>query len=145
MDIRSIVEVLPMAALLQSPAQPSFLDGFLNLRGAPVPVLPLRALFGLPAAEAEVYTPVIVVRPRVRPVAFRVDRVEEVAEVSPGDIRPYTKDDSLNGCAEGQVAPGGRDVVVLSVDRILLRQERAVLEDLQARLGERIENLKGLR
>jgi chemotaxis signal transduction protein len=145
LETGAVGEVLLMPALVQSPARAALLDGFFNLRGTAVPLLPLGALFGLPAAEPELYTPIIVIGAGRRPVAIRVDRIDQVAEVSPVEIQRYAMDDSLNGCAEGQFRLEGRDVVVLSADRLLLREELAALEDLRARVEQRMDSVKDIR
>ncbi len=142
LDIRAVVEVVLIPALVESPVQAAFLDGFLNLRGTVVPVVPLTAILTLPTAPPELHTPIIVIETAGRPVAIRVDRVDQVVEVSRDAIQRFSNADSLNGCAEGQVNVAGSDVVVLSGDRLLLREEQALLEDLQARVQKRIENLK---
>jgi purine-binding chemotaxis protein CheW len=141
-NLHAIVEVQLIPALVQSPVHATILDGFFDLRGTIVPVVPLSALFGLPTELPGLYTPIIVIETAGHPVAIRVDRVDQVAEVPYAAIQPYSKEDSLNGCAEGQVNVGGFDVVVLSADRLLLREEQAMLEDIQATLQKRIESLK---
>jgi len=145
LNLRAIVEVQLIPELVLSPVQATILDGFFDLRGTVIPVVPLSALFGLSTMLPGLYTPIIIIETAGRPVAIRVDRVDQVAEVSDADVQPYSKEDSLNGCAEGQVNVEGCDVVVLSADRLLLREEQALLEDIQATVQKRIESLKGAR
>ncbi len=145
LNLHSVIEVQSIPALVLSPVQTRILDGFFDLRGTIIPVVPLGSLFGLPTASPALYTPIIIIETAGRPLAIRVDSVDQVAEVSHADVRPYSKEDSLNGCAEGQVKVDGCDVVVLSADRLLLREEQALMEDIQATIQKRIESLKDVR
>jgi purine-binding chemotaxis protein CheW len=144
-NLHAISEVQLIPALVVSPVQATILDGFFDLRGTIVPVVPLSALFGIPTELPGLYTPIIVIELAGRPVAIRVDQVDQVVEVPHAAIQSYSKKDSLNGCAEGQVNVGGCDVVVLSADRLLLREEQAMLEDIQATLQKRIKSLEDVR
>lgn len=145
LSLHAIIGVQLIPALVLSPVQTRILDGFFDLRGTIIPVVPLSALFGLPTASPGLYAPIIIVETAGRPVAIRVDRVDQVAEVSHADVQPYSREDSLNGCAEGQVKVEGCDVVVLSADRLLLREEQALVEDIQATVQKRIESLRDVR
>lgn len=137
-----VPELVFLPALVHSPAQPAILDGFLNLRGAAVPVLPLHRLFDLPAPPGGLHSPLLIVRSGGSLLALRVDQVEEVAPIRASAIQPYTRDDSWNECAEGQFSRNGQDTVLLSADRLLLAKERECLADLQAQTQRRLENLE---
>lgn len=142
LDVREILEVILCPALVQSPAQPVFLDGFLNLRGAAVPVAPLHSLFGLPAPAPEIYAPILVIAEAGGRLGLRVDGVDEIAAVDPAAVQPHTANDAFNACAVGQVRLEGADVVLLSGPRLLLAREQQVLAEFQAQAQRRLDRLR---
>jgi chemotaxis signal transduction protein len=52
-----IAELILMPELSRLPGQPAILDGFMNLRGAAVPVASLHRLFELWAPEPHLHSP----------------------------------------------------------------------------------------
>src|ERR1700761_2219226 len=77
-----VAELVLIPALLRLPAQPTVLDGFLNLRGAAVPVVALDRLFGAGAFAPGLHTPLIVLATSEGPLALRVQSVDDVATVA---------------------------------------------------------------
>lgn len=134
-----VAELLLMPEVVGVTGQPGLLDGFFNLRGSIVPVVALHRLFQKAAPDPGLYTPLIVLANRARPLALRVDAVEELAAVEQGDILPCSPQDSLNDCAEGQFEHGERQVVLLAPERLLLAKESMCLADLAARVRERLD------
>src|SRR5262245_5564414 len=110
LPIDEIPEVLLMPALVHLPAQPMILDGFLNLRGTAVPVLPLHRLFDIPAPEPDLHTPLILVRSAANLLGYRVDRLQGVAGIDSAALQAYAAEDSFNCCAEVQFTMDGREV-----------------------------------
>jgi purine-binding chemotaxis protein CheW len=70
------------------PGAPAHVAGLVQLRGEVLPVLDVRARFGLPPAERAADARVIVVALRGRRVALLVDRAREVIELGPDEFRP---------------------------------------------------------
>lgn len=132
-----------MAALAQSPGQPSILEGFLNLRGVAVPVVRLDRLFAFPPAPVGLYTPLIVLKGPRHPTALLVDSILDLA-ASPAEAwQPLDDSSSFNGCARAQLDWNGRRIIVLAPERLLLEQERQCLADLQSQAQRRIGELEG--
>lgn len=114
------------------PGQPPLLGGFLNLRGASVPVVFARRLFGLPHQEPGLYTPVVIAELSGTLLGLCVDRVLGVEELDRGSLKPLLQDHSLNDCADAEFEAGGERVIVLRLERLLLAEERQRLEELSA-------------
>jgi purine-binding chemotaxis protein CheW len=139
-------EFLPLPRLWRPPALPRPVAGFFNLSGRAVPVLRLDMLFGLPLrdddAEQALYRHLIVTDGigRQETTALLVDRVLDVASIDTSRLSPVQQADSLNGCVEAEVTWQDRLVHLLSLERILLAEERQALDELgrqaQNRLGE---------
>jgi purine-binding chemotaxis protein CheW len=143
LPVESIQEIVPMAALAQSPGQPSLLEGFLNLRGVAVPVVRVDRLFGFRPAPLGLHTPLIILKGPRHPTAFLVEGVLDIASGPAGSWQKLDDSGSLNGCAWAQVEWAGRAVSVLAPERLLLAQERECLEELQEQAQRRIEEVEG--
>lgn len=87
LPLAEVVEVLPAAAVVPLPGAPEVVEGLLNVRGTPVPVVDLRARTGLPGRTAAPGDHLVACQVRGRVVAARVDRAEEVVSVDSDDLR----------------------------------------------------------
>ena len=137
--LTSVAEIVPMAALARPPSTPSLLEGFLNLRGASLPVVRTGPLLGLRQDPLALHTPLVVVRTEGAPLALLVNRVLGVATAETA-LLPIAESDSFNGCVEGRLTAGGYDVNLLSLKRLLLEKEQQVIAEFLAvetrRLGQ---------
>jgi purine-binding chemotaxis protein CheW len=134
-----------MAATLQVPGQPPILSGFLNLRGTLVPLILLRRILGLPAAPLEEYTPVIIVKARDRSLALVVDRVFEVEHFDRSQVTQLEEGHSLNDFGDGRVEGSGNSFTLLNVDRLMLSEERARLQELTVEARRRLDEIEASR
>jgi purine-binding chemotaxis protein CheW len=137
-----IAELILMPALARLPGQPAILDGFMNLRGAAIPVASLHRLFELWAPEPQMHSPLVTIKTSSGLLALRADSLEEVAAVEGATMTPCGPSDSLNGCAEAQFDWNGRPVAMLSPEHLLLAKERECVADLQAQMQRRLEYLE---
>lgn len=135
-------QIVHMAGLTVSPGQPSILAGFLNLHGAPVPVVRLRRLFGLEPVEANAYTPLILIQSGNMTAALEADLVADVVQLDPAGIQAIGEKHSANACAEGLFRWNDRDVILLSTDLLLLAKERECLRELQVAAERRLDDLR---
>lgn len=95
-------EVLPAAETTRLTHAPTVVLGLLNLRGAPLPVLDLRARLGLPRSEPDPADHVLVCRVGDRTVGVWVDRAQDVTTVDPSalaDLPPDAPSRHLAGVA----------------------------------------------
>jgi purine-binding chemotaxis protein CheW len=139
-------EFLPLPRLWRPPALPRPVAGFFNLGGRAVPALRLDVLFEFPQRdgdeESDLYRHLIVTEGlgAAQATALLVDRVLDVATVDASRLSPVQQTDSLNGCVEAEILWQDRLVHLLSLERILLAEERQALDELgrqaQNRLGE---------
>ena len=139
--LRDVESVLPMAHLERPPGIPSAVDGILNLGGSAVPVWRLDRLLQLAAKPSGLYSMLIVLKGAADcRTAMLVDRVREILSVPEAALVPVAAKDSFNGCAEAEVSVREQVVHLLSMPRILLRQEREALSELQAAAQQRLQN-----
>jgi purine-binding chemotaxis protein CheW len=139
--VEAVEEILPMARLSRPPQAPALLAGFLNLEGKPVPVIRLRRLLGLPDRPADLYTPLMLLRVAGRHIVFIVDAIRQIVSFRASDIAPVESTCSLNECATGIVDVDGHVAVMLSPERLLLEQERAVIDALTETEQTRLRTL----
>jgi purine-binding chemotaxis protein CheW len=136
-----VCEIVPMAQLSCPPGMPTLLQGLLNLAGKMIPVLRLDRLFGLQEHKPDLYTPLLVVRIKETRAALLVDNVLEVAAI-PSLVPVVDVQHSFNSCAEAAIHIGGETVHLLSVDQILLQQERKCVMEFAAIEQQRLSTLE---
>jgi purine-binding chemotaxis protein CheW len=124
-DILRVQEIKGWSTVTRLPESPPDIMGVLNLRGVIVPVVDLRARFGIESRPADASTVVIVLRvqsaQRERIVGICVDGVSDVHSVAADSVMA-TPD--IGGRADtdylsGLVTLEGKNVMLLSIDRLL--------------------------
>jgi purine-binding chemotaxis protein CheW len=96
---------------------PEFVKGVLNLRGAIVPIIDLRLMFGCERCDYDALTVVIVLEIGARPVGLVVDRVDDVIELDVGDLRDADAD--THGLVAGWCQDGR--LMLLDSDALMRR------------------------
>ena len=86
-EILKIREIIGIMDITQGPQASEFLQGVVNLRGKVIPVVDLRAKFGLSRAEYDDQTCIIVVDVGAL-MGIIVDTVREVYDVADEDVEP---------------------------------------------------------
>jgi purine-binding chemotaxis protein CheW len=124
-EILRVQEIKGWEGVTRVPHTPHYLLGVTNLRGTVVPVIDLRARFGMPRAEFTSVNVVIVFRVAFgrseKTVGIVVDGVAEVYDFRAGDIRPPPEvkasvDPSL---IAGLGTTGDKMVLLLDIDRLV--------------------------
>lgn len=137
----AVREVLPLPELFRPPAAGAWLAGFLNLAGAPVPVIDLARLLGLRAEDREPGAYAHLVLAPDAASALLVDRVTDLVAVEADAVRPVPDDHSLNGCVAAEIRRGDRLVHALDPARLLTAEERARIADLTRAAAARLAAL----
>jgi purine-binding chemotaxis protein CheW len=107
-----VQELVRMVALTPPPPGLELVEGVINLRGAVVPVVDLRARLGLPPRPVDPSESLVIARRAGRLLAFRVDRPVELATLDAGDIESASVVEPGGGRASG-VAKRPEGLVVL--------------------------------
>lgn len=124
-DILRVQEIKGWEGVTRVPHTPHYLLGVTNLRGTVVPVIDLRARFGMPHVEFNSGNVVIVFRVafgRVeKTVGIVVDGVSEVYDFRPGDIRPppQVKANLDPSLIAGLGTTGDKMVLLLDIERLV--------------------------
>jgi purine-binding chemotaxis protein CheW len=138
-----VQEMVANAAMAKVPGQPSILEGFLNLRGAILPVVRLAAFFNLPF-ESGLDATIIVIRHGKCSLGLLVSEVESVLTIDRSELRALAANHSANEYAEAEFAQEGRDVVLLDCDRLLLVEENRRIAELQSQVEQRLKALESV-
>ena len=120
-EILKVQEIKGYSAITPIPNVPAYLRGVMNLRGTIVPVVDLRAKFGMTQAECTPFTVIIVVTVGARVMGLIVDAVSDVLDVPRGGVQP-TPDFGAQvdaRCLEGLAKAGDKLVVLLDIDRVV--------------------------
>jgi purine-binding chemotaxis protein CheW len=124
-EILRVQEIKGWDGVTRVPYTPPYVLGVMNLRGIIVPVIDLRARFGLERRQFDSSTVVIVVRvqsPRgERTIGIVVDGVSEVYSFSADAVKPAPE---LGGRADGACVSGlttvdSKMVMLLDIDRLV--------------------------
>ncbi len=87
-EIMAVQEIKGWSPTTAIPQAPGWVRGVINLRGVIVPILDLRARFGMAPTEPTSMHVVVIVQTRGRTMGILVDAVSDIISVGPEDIRP---------------------------------------------------------
>lgn len=124
-DIMTVQEIILVGCITQVPEVPEHVLGVINLRGNVIPILNLRARFGMPEQAAAETTRIVVMNLHGRTVGVVVDGVSEVLRLSRDDISPTPA--SLVGAGKDYVTGLARRkerlLILLDMARLLVGSE----------------------
>lgn len=103
------------------PGAPPWVAGIVQLRGRVIPVVDLRARFGLAPAERTIDTRVVVGENEGRTVALVADAAREVARIAPSQLKPPPRlvDLGARGFVAAVVQLGERTIMVLDFKKVI--------------------------
>jgi len=90
-EIKNITEIIGMQNMTKVPDAPGYIEGVINLRGKPIPVVNVRQKFNLEPIEYDFQTSIIVLNIDDISVGLTVDAVHDVISVKNEEMSPYTK------------------------------------------------------
>jgi len=121
-DILQVREIREHQAPTRIAGAPAYVKGVINLRGAIIPIVDLRARFGLEALGEGDSRVVIILSIAQRSMGIVVDGVNDVVAVPAGDIRPAPRelaDVVERGFVHGLASVGERLLIVVDLARLL--------------------------
>ena len=119
--IEQIQEIVIPDQVTRMPQVPDYVEGVCNLRGAIIPVINLRRLFGLEFEERDEETRMIVANVGTRIIGCTVDAVTQVMRIDPSQMQPAPALVKPDGAAYliGFAKFDERLIVVLEIDELL--------------------------
>ena len=132
MDIRSIREIRGWIASTHLPYAPPFIKGMINLRGSVLLVVDLAQRLGLPAAEPDAASVVVVVECGERTVGLLVDAVCDIISVTEDmrQITPETGSAVPKSFIEGLVMMDSRIISILSIPALIPEEKLQEIADM---------------
>ncbi|MGE5295923.1 MAG: chemotaxis protein CheW [Solirubrobacterales bacterium] len=132
LKVREIIGYIDVTAVPQTPHD---VKGVINLRGQVIPVVDLRAKFGMETAEVTEQTCIIVVEITQSGRKFNtgivVDRVQEVLDIAGENIEeaPQFGSSVETDFILGMGKVGESVKILLDIDKVLVREELAMVLD----------------
>jgi purine-binding chemotaxis protein CheW len=130
-EILKVRELIGLLEITRVPRTKPYIRGLINLRGKVIPVVDLRAKFGMPGTEPTSQTVIIVVQIAVGPASLTmgvlVDEVLEVRAIAEADIEPppALPQDIDTSFILGVGKIDKHIVFLLDIDRVLTVDERS--------------------
>jgi purine-binding chemotaxis protein CheW len=120
-DIMSVREIRGWTPASPMPHSPPYVRGVINLRGAVLPVIDLRARLGQGLAEPTERSVIIVARVDDRTAGLLVDAVSDILTVNDAEMQPPPDVgcDTVKSFVRGILAIDGRMISLISMDDIL--------------------------
>lgn len=127
LEISDVREIITVPAITPIPRAPSFIEGVINLRGRVVPLIDLRACFGMPRAERNRSTRVIVASVGADTVGMVADAVSQVIAVARSEVTPPDPAvvDARTAYIRGIVRVEDKIVIWADLERLLTAQQQA--------------------
>ena len=121
LDIMAVREIRGWTVATPLPHSPPYVRGVINLRGAVLPILDLKARLGLGVAEPSARSVIIVVHIGKRLVGLLVDGVSEILAAERASVQPTPNVgcDSVGQFVRGIIAMEGRMISWIALDEIL--------------------------
>jgi purine-binding chemotaxis protein CheW len=123
-DILGVQEVKVWTTVTVLPNTPGYIKGVLDLRGAIVPIIDLRARFGIKAADYDDTTVIVVLKLNIdnrdRIIGLVVDSVSDVLDIRRSDIKSIDDFDlrSRSEAVTGVATVNSKLVIMLDASRL---------------------------
>lgn len=130
LEILKVREIIGIMDITKVPQTPDFVQGVINLRGKVIPVIDLRAKFGLSRAEYNDQTCIIVVDVGML-MGIIVDTVREVHDIDSAEIEPPP---ALGSSVDTSFILGMGKVrddvkILLDIDKVLTADELVTIRE----------------
>jgi len=132
-EIQYVIEIIGIQNITDVPDMPIFIRGVINLRGKVIPIMDVRARFGIEARDYDERTCIIVVNIESTEVGLVVDEVSEVADIPENDVEPAPKTSKNNddNYIQGMGKINNEVKILLNIYKLLFSGEmQEILESL---------------
>jgi purine-binding chemotaxis protein CheW len=126
-NVMQVQEVLRVSEIAPVPGAPSYVLGIVNLRGNVVTVIDTRARFGLPAAEMDDSTRIVIIEADEQVVGILVDSVAEVVDLKTSDMEtaPNVGTEESAKFIQGVASHDGELLILIDLNKLLTDEEWA--------------------
>lgn len=128
LEIGCVREIIVWQPVTRVPRTPPFIEGVINLRGQIIPVIDLRRRFGLPEAQRDRSSRIVVVEIASVVTGLVVDAVSEVVRLPTSAIEPPSEVLAVDTAfIRGIARTDQRLIILLNPERILDHAEQEAL------------------
>ncbi|GGZ00598.1 MAG: chemotaxis protein CheW [Shewanella fodinae] len=131
-NVMQVQEVLRYTEIAPVPGAPHYVLGIINLRGNVVTVIDTRSRFGLPAAEVDDSTRIVIIEAEKQVIGILVDSVAEVVYLRRSEIdnAPNVGTEESAKFIQGVSNRGEELLILVDLDKLLSDEEWAELAQL---------------
>ncbi|HMI66484.1 MAG TPA: chemotaxis protein CheW [Cyclobacteriaceae bacterium] len=135
-NVSKVLEILEIPKITRVPRSPAFMRGVINLRGSVLPVIDMRAKFGLPTVPDTVNSCIVVMNISLEAqtivLGAVVDDVQEVMEIEPESIQaaPTVGTKYRTGFIEGMTKLNDQFIMILNLDLVFSDEEAILLQEI---------------
>ncbi|MCU7931492.1 MAG: chemotaxis protein CheW [Candidatus Thiodiazotropha sp. (ex Codakia rugifera)] len=124
-NVMQVQEVLRITEIAPVPGAPSYVLGIINLRGNVVTVIDTRTRFGLPSAEMDDASRIIVIESEKQVVGILVDAVAEVVELRETEIdaAPNVGTEESSRYIQGVATQEDSLLILVDLNKLLTDEE----------------------
>ena len=126
-NVMQVQEVLRVSEIAPVPGAPPYVLGIINLRGNVVTVIDTRGRFGLPPAEVDNSSRIIVIESEKQVVGILVDAVAEVVDLQEGeiDVAPNVGNEESSRYIQGVATRENNLLILVHLNKLLTDEEWA--------------------
>ncbi|MCD8522319.1 MAG: chemotaxis protein CheW [Saccharospirillaceae bacterium] len=130
-DMNPVQEIIRVPETVRVPLSPPAMTGLANLRGRILPIVSLRHIFGLDAAEVSDASRAVVIDIG-QPMGFLVDRVSSVIEIDGQELETTARlGKSVDiGLLKGVIRQSGKNTMIMVLDCQAIMNHEFVASDL---------------
>lgn len=130
-NVMSVKEVLRVSEIAPVPGAPHYVLGIINLRGNVVTVMDTRQRFGLPTAEMDDSTRIVILEADKQVIGILVDSVAEVVDLETSEIEsaPNVGTDESTKFIQGVANHDNELLILVDINRLLTDEEWAEMMD----------------
>lgn len=131
-NVMQVQEVLRYSEIAPVPGAPSYVLGIINLRGNVVTVIDTRQHFGLPPAEVDDNTRVVIIEVDKQVVGILVDSVAEVVYLRQSEIEtaPNVGNADAAKFIQGVCNKNGELLILVELEKMMSEEEWSELDSL---------------
>ncbi len=124
-NVMQVQEVLRYSEIAPVPGAPHYVLGIINLRGNVVTVIDTRARFGLPGAEVDDSTRIVIIEAEKQVIGILVDSVAEVVYLKGSEIdnAPNVGTEESAKFIQGVSNRGEELLILVDLDKLLSDEE----------------------
>lgn len=131
-NVMQVQEVLRYTEIAPVPGAPHYVLGIINLRGNVVTVIDTRSRFGLPSADVDDSTRIVIIEAEKQVIGILVDSVAEVVYLRSSEIdnTPNVGTEESAKFIQGVSNREDELLILVDLDKLLTDEEWADLQEL---------------